>query len=54
MKVRLDAYLVENGYFDSRTKAKQAIGRGEVVLNSKTVDKCSFLVDDYETVGNDC
>ena len=47
MKVRLDAYLDENGYFDSRTKAKQAIERGEVVLNSKTVDKCSFLVDDY-------
>ncbi|MBE5754313.1 MAG: TlyA family RNA methyltransferase [Clostridiales bacterium] len=47
MKIRLDAFLVENGYFNSRTKAKQSIERGEVVLNSKTVDKCSLLIDDY-------
>ena len=47
MKIRLDAFLVDNGYFDSRTKAKQSIERGEVVLNSKIVDKCSLLVDDY-------
>ncbi len=47
MKVRLDAYLVKEGYFDSRTKAKQAIERGEVLVNSKTIDKSSFLIDDY-------
>lgn len=43
--MRLDNYLVEIKLFDSRTKAKQAIERGEVYINGKLIDKCSFNVD---------
>ena len=31
--MRFDEYLVKNGFFESRTKAKQAIEKGEVLLN---------------------
>ena len=44
--MRLDFYLTENGYFDSRTKAKQAIERGEIFVNDKQIEKPSFDVVD--------
>lgn len=44
--MRLDVYLAEKGYFDTRTKAKQAIERGEVYLNGKLVTKSSSEVDE--------
>ena len=40
--MRLDFYLVENGYFDSRTKAQQAIERGEIFVNGKKIEKPAF------------
>ena len=43
--MRLDFYLTENGYFDSRTKAKQAIERGEIFVNNRIVNKPSFEVE---------
>lgn len=42
--MRLDAYLTENKFFDSRTKAKQAIERGEIFLNGKIITKPSYDV----------
>lgn len=33
--MRLDVFLSESGKFDSRTKAAQAIGRGEVLVNGR-------------------
>ena len=42
--MRLDVYLVEKGYFDSRTKAKQAIERGEVFLDGKVIYKSSLEI----------
>ncbi len=42
---RLDEFLVAKGYFDSRTKAKQSILRGEISVNGKLVDKPSTNVD---------
>lgn len=42
--MRLDNYLTEKGYFDSRTKAKQAIERGEIFINEKPVIKASLEV----------
>ena len=39
--MRLDKYLFDNGYFQSRTKAVEAIERGEVFLNGMVADKPS-------------
>ena len=44
--MRLDSYLVEKEYFDSRTKAKQAIERGEVFLDSIKITKPSYFIDE--------
>ena len=40
--MRLDNYLVENKIFDSRTKAKQAIERGEVQIDGLVATKPSL------------
>lgn len=42
--MRLDNYLVQNGFFESRTKAKQAIERGEISIDGKIIYKVSFDV----------
>jgi len=42
--MRLDCYLVEKQYFDSRTKAKQAIERGEIFINGKVCNKPAFEI----------
>lgn len=42
--MRLDEFLFVNKYFDSRTKAKQAIERKEVFVNEKLIDKPSFNI----------
>lgn len=46
--MRLDEFLYTNNYFDSRTKANQAIKRGEVYVNGKLTDKPSFLILDNQ------
>lgn len=43
--MRLDRYLVECGYFDSRQKAKEALQAGNVLINGKKVCKASFEVE---------
>lgn len=42
--MRLDNYLTEIGLFDSRTKAKQAIERGEIFINGVIAKKSSLEV----------
>ena len=44
--MRLDNYLTEKGYFDSRTKAKQSIERGEIFINSKLINKASYEINE--------
>lgn len=44
--MRLDAYLLQNKYFESRTKASQSIERGEVFVNGKQIQKVSFEMKD--------
>lgn len=48
--MRLDTYLVQNKYFESRTKANQAIERGEVFISSKAVFKASYDVKPCDIV----
>ena len=43
--MRLDNYLTEKGYFDSRTKAKQAVERNEVMINGKPINKPSYEIN---------
>lgn len=42
--MRIDSYLLLHGYFDSRTKAQQAICRGEVFVDGVKMAKPSFSV----------
>lgn len=44
--MRLDNYLVEIGLFDSRTKAKQAIERGEIFVKGNKISKCAMDTSD--------
>ena len=43
---RLDVFLVENNYFQSREKASQAIKKGIISVNGKIVDKPSFQTEE--------
>jgi 23S rRNA (cytidine1920-2'-O)/16S rRNA (cytidine1409-2'-O)-methyltransferase len=38
-KMRLDAYLTEEGYFESRAKAQAAIMAGQILVDDQKVDK---------------
>lgn len=48
--MRIDTYLVANGFFDSRTKAQRAIQEGVVSINDKIQTKASFEVDGTEKI----
>ncbi len=43
--MRLDSYLVKNGFFESRNRAASAIKSGLVLVNGKEIKKPSFNVD---------
>jgi len=43
--MRLDNYLVENGFVDSRTKAQNIIKKSLVSVDAKIIKKSSFSVD---------
>ncbi len=45
MKERLDVFLCENGYAETRSKAQQLIKGGFVVVDGSVCKKNSFLVD---------
>ena len=47
--MRLDTFLFENGYFESREKAKKAIAELRVIINGKTVMKPSADVDENDS-----
>ncbi|HOU84588.1 MAG TPA: TlyA family RNA methyltransferase [Spirochaetota bacterium] len=46
MKIRLDKYLFDEGFSDSREKAKNEIIAGYVKLNGETVRDPSFIIKD--------
>ena len=43
--MRLDNYLVQNGFFESRNRAQEAIKSGLVTVDSKVINKPSFKID---------
>jgi 23S rRNA (cytidine1920-2'-O)/16S rRNA (cytidine1409-2'-O)-methyltransferase len=44
--MRLDLYLVETGYFKSRSRAQSEIKDGHIKVNGKTILKSSFEIED--------
>lgn len=48
--MRLDTYLVENNFFESRSKAKAEIEKGNIKINNKVINKASFDVNDSDKV----
>jgi 23S rRNA (cytidine1920-2'-O)/16S rRNA (cytidine1409-2'-O)-methyltransferase len=46
--IRLDTYLFENNFTQSRNKAKELILNGEVLVGGKIITKPAFLVDGEE------
>ncbi|MCR5350293.1 MAG: TlyA family RNA methyltransferase [Acholeplasmatales bacterium] len=48
--MRLDSYLQEKGYVESRNKAKTEIENGNVYINDKQILKSSFEVNDNDKV----
>ena len=55
--MRLDLYLVEGGFFETRNKAKQALDNGAISVNGKIIKKGSMDVselDKIEVTGEVC
>ncbi|MGE5583418.1 MAG: TlyA family RNA methyltransferase [Bacillota bacterium] len=50
MKQRVDLWLVENGYFQSREQAQRSIMAGEVFIDGKRMEKASQTVADVVEV----
>jgi len=50
MKQRLDIYLFENGYADSREKAKSIIMEGIVYVNDQKSDKAGDMITDDDKI----
>lgn len=48
MKKRLDVFLVEEGYFDTREKAKREIMLGNVIINEQAMTKAGTMVKDTD------
>ena len=38
-KIRLDTFLVEHGFFESRARAQAAIMAGQVLVDEQKIDK---------------
>ena len=49
-KIRLDVYLVDNSYFDSREKARIAIMEGNVYVNNQKEDKPGTMIKEDANV----
>jgi len=48
--MRLDIYLTQNGFADSRTKAKAILEENRVSVNGKSITKASFDVSETDKV----
>ncbi|MBR2028925.1 MAG: TlyA family RNA methyltransferase [Oscillospiraceae bacterium] len=50
MKIRLDQYVFEEGYTESRQRAQALIMAGIVFVNNQKVDKAGYMVKDTDKV----
>jgi 23S rRNA (cytidine1920-2'-O)/16S rRNA (cytidine1409-2'-O)-methyltransferase len=50
MKKRLDLYLVDANYYQTRNKAKLAIENGDILVDDKIITKVSYLVDETNKI----
>ena len=50
MKPRLDAFLVENGYFESRARAQAAIMAGVILVNEQKIEKAGTQIAADSTI----
>ena len=50
MKTRLDVYLVENKYYETRNKAKAAIENGDILVNGGIIKKVSHQVTEKDKI----
>ena len=50
MKIRLDQFVFEEGYTESRQRAQALIMAGVVYVNNQKVDKAGYMVKDTDTV----
>ncbi|MBP1571770.1 MAG: TlyA family RNA methyltransferase [Oscillospiraceae bacterium] len=50
MKIRLDQYVFEEGYTESRQRAQALIMAGVVYVNNQKVDKAGYMVKDADKV----
>ena len=48
--MRIDSYLCQNGYFESREKAKKALSDLRIIVNGKTVTKSSTEVSEEDKI----
>ena len=48
--MRLDLFLVEKGYFKSRSKAKAAIEANNISINGNIANKSSLEVNDSDKI----
>lgn len=44
--MRLDVYLVEHNYYESRSKAQDAIKNNKIKINGKIINKSSYHIDE--------
>ncbi|MDE7105814.1 MAG: hypothetical protein K2O22_01455, partial [Anaeroplasmataceae bacterium] len=48
--MRLDLFLVEHNFFDSRTKAQKAIEAGAIKVAGTIITKSNYELDSYATI----
>ena len=50
MKERLDVFLLNNGYYKTRNKARLAIENGDILVNDQIITKVSYKVDENDKI----
>ncbi len=48
--MRLDVFLVEKGFYKSRSKAQNAIAEGAIQVSGKIIQKSNFEVEEKDTI----